>query len=73
MFTVSEILCPVSVIYVTYPGVVVPRKYSTTASGVLLDPAFILASCHAPVSRRGSPGAVTPCRESSGGSPPPSL
>jgi hypothetical protein len=47
--TVSEILCPASVIHVTYPGVVVPREYST-ASGVLLHPMFILASCHAPVS-----------------------
>jgi hypothetical protein len=31
MFTVSEI-------YVTYAGIVVPREYSTTPSGVLLDP-----------------------------------
>jgi hypothetical protein len=31
MFTVSEI-------YVRYPGIVVSREYSTTPSGVLLDP-----------------------------------
>jgi hypothetical protein len=50
MFTVPEIFCPVSEIYITYPGVAILREYSTTASGALLHPMFILASCHAPVS-----------------------
>jgi hypothetical protein len=50
MFTISDISRPVSVIFVTYPGVVVPHKYRTTASGVLLHPIFILANCHAPMS-----------------------
>jgi hypothetical protein len=50
VFTLSEIICPLSVIYVTYPVVELLCEYSTTSSGVLLHPMFIHASCHAPVS-----------------------
>jgi hypothetical protein len=64
MATVSDIIYPFSVIYVTSPGVVVLREYSTTTSGVLHHPMFIVASCHAPVSLSAVQGVQLPCRES---------
>jgi hypothetical protein len=52
VFTVSDRSYPVSVIYVTYTGV-------GSLRGDPQPRGYALASCHAPVTAGGQPGAVT--------------